>query len=206
MRKRKTGYIFLTILVITGLAGTISSSISGKERKYALSLMKDTRADVLRSIKGLSEAQLNFKPAPDRWSVKECMYHIAVSENDLWQRMEDAMKSSAGPEEKAAGNITDEQLVKMMEDRSRKAKTSAPLEPVNAPYHSMEEAVNDFKEKRNEHIKYLRATTEDLRNHFVKMPFGTLDCYQVLLMIASHSNRHMQQIEEVKADPAFPKN
>ena len=115
------------------------------------------------------------------------------------------MYSPANPEKRSEIKTTDEQLIKMMEDRSFKVKTMEPFEPKNTPYKSLDEAVEAFKTMRNDHIKYMRSTTEDMRNHVVQMPFGSLDCYQLCLMMASHSNRHMQQINEVKADPNFPK-
>jgi PHP family Zn ribbon phosphoesterase len=206
MIKRTMGRSLLTLLVITGLAGTINdNSLSKSERKTAISLMKETRMDALKAVKGLSEAQLNFKQAPDKWSVKECMYHIAISEKNLGDMMEAAMKAPANPEKRSEIKTTDEGLIKMMEDRSSKFKTVAPFEPVNTPYKSLDEAVDAFKSRRMDHIKYLKSTTEDMRNHVVQMPFGYLDCYQLCLMIGSHSNRHTQQINEVKADPAFPK-
>lgn len=200
------GRSLLTLLVITGLAGTINdNSLSKVERKSAISLMKETKADALKSVRGLSEAQLNFKAAADKWSVKECMYHIAISEKNLWDMMEATMKAPANPEKRSEIKTTDEQLVKMMEDRSFKVKTVSAFEPVNTPYKSLDEAIDAFKSRRAEHIKYMKSTTEDMRNHVVQMPFGWLDCYQLSLMMASHSNRHTQQINEVKADPAFPK-
>ena len=207
MLKRTKGRLLLTLLVITGLAGTLKdTSLSHKERKSAMTLMKDTKVDALKSVKGLSKAQLNFKAAPDRWSVKECMYHIAISEKNLWDMLEASMKEPANPEKRSEIKMTDEQIIKMMEDRSFKVKTAEPFEPKNTPYKTLDDAVNAFKSRRADHIKYIKTTTEDLRNHIVQMPFGSLDCYQLCLMIASHSNRHTQQIEEVKADPKFPKH
>ena len=44
-----------------------------------------------------------------------------------------------------------------------------------------------------------------MRNHVGQTPMGALDAYQIVLMISSHTNRHVQQINEVKADPNFPK-
>jgi DinB superfamily len=206
MLKRTMGRSLLTLLVITGLAGTINDlALSKNERKTAISLMKDTKSEVLKSVKGLSEAQLNFKAAPDKWSVKECMYHIAISEKNLWDLMEATMKVAANPEKRSEIKTSDEQLIKMMEDRSFKVKTQEAFEPKNTPYKSLEEAIDAFKTRRAEHIKYMKTTTEDMRNHVAQMPFGWLDCYQLCLMVASHSNRHTQQINEVKADPAFPK-
>ena len=34
---------------------------------------------------------------------------------------------------------------------------------------------------------------------------GPLDAYQWILRISAHSESHTKQIEEVKADPSFPK-
>jgi len=206
MRKSRYGYLLLALLVTTGLAGTITStSINNKERKYAAGLMKDTKGDLIKSVKGLSETQLNFKAAPDKWSVKECIFHIALAEKNLWDMVENSMKQPANPEKRAEIKMTDEQLVKMMEDRSFKVKTSEPFEPKNATWKTLDEAVDYFKDLRAEHIKYIKNTTEDMRNHVVKMPFGSLDCYQICLMVASHSNRHTQQLNEVKTDANFPK-
>jgi hypothetical protein len=205
MRKSKYGYLLLALLVTTGLAGTITwTSISNKERKYAATLMKETKSDLLKAVKDLSDEQLNFKAAPDRWSVKECVYHIAISEKNLWELVENSLRQPANPEKRSEIKMTDEQLVKMMEDRSFKVKTSESFEPKNAKWKTLDEALDDFKQMRTDHIKYIKSTTEDLRNHVIQMKFGALDCYQVCLMIGSHSNRHIQQLNEVKAEKNFP--
>lgn len=199
------GRSLLTLLVITGLAGTINdSSLSNKERKYAVSLMKGTREDAIKSTRSLSDAQLNWKAAPEKWSVKECMFHIAGAEKLLWTMFEGAMKAPANPEKRSEIKVTDEQFVKMIEDRSFKAQAPEPIQPKNTGFASLDAAIEDFKTNRNAHIKYLKNSTEDLRNHVVQTPAGWVDCYQLYLMIAAHSNRHTQQMNEVKANPGFP--
>jgi|SRR6187401_2392492 len=206
MLKRTYGRLLLTLLVISGLAGTLrNTSLSKKERKYATTLMKDTKSDLTQSLKGLTEAQLNFKPNAESWSVKECMYHIAISEKNLWGMLEGAMKTPATPDKRSEVKMTDEQVVAALESRERKVKTFAPFEPQNTPFKTLDEAMTSFKDLRAEHIKYMKTTTEDLRNHMVQMPFGTLDCYQLCLMMAAHTERHRKQMEEVKANPNFPK-
>ena len=206
MLQRTKGRLLLTLLVISGLAGTLkSTSISKKERKYGTTLMKDTKSDLLKSVKGLTDAQLDFKAAPDKWSVKECVYHIAGAEKLLWSLLEETMKTPANPEKRTEIKVTDEQLVKMIEDRSMKAQAPEPIQPKNTGYKSLEEALDDFKKNRAEHIQYLKTTTEDLRNHVAQFPFGYIDCYQLCLFIAAHSNRHTQQLKEVMANAGFPK-
>lgn len=206
MLKRTLGRSLLVLIVIAGLAGTVNdSSITQKERKTAVNLMKTTKSDVLNSTKGLSAAQLQFRAAPDKWSVQDCIYHIATTEKALWSLLENTMNTPATPEKRAEIKVTDEEFLNRLKDRSNKVKTSEALTPEKSGYKSLDEALEDFKHSRTEHIKYLKSTTEDLRNHVVQMPFGTIDCYQLCLMIAAHSDRHLQQINEVKADPAFPK-
>ena len=205
MLKRTIGRSLLALLVITGLAGTLDdNSLSKKERKYAINLMKDSKEQALQSVKNLSEAQLNYKPAADKWSVQDCMMHIAASEKGIWSMLESAMKGPANPEKRTEIKVTDEQFVQMLQNRTAKYKTSEGLEPQNTGYNSLPEAMEDFVKQRMEHIKYLKNSTGDMRNHVVQMPFGWIDCYQLGLMVAAHSNRHVQQINEVKADPGFP--
>lgn len=205
MLNRTTGRIMLTLLVITGLAGTINdNTISKEERKSALSLMKDTYKEVMKTVKGLSPEQLAYSPAADRWSVKDCMYHIAVSEKNLWSFFENSLKAPANPEKRTEIKVTDDQFVQMLEDRTNKVKTTETMEPRNSGYKSMEEALADFRANRMKNIKYMRTSTEDLRNHVVQLPFGWIDCYQLYLMIAAHSNRHMQQMKEVMQSAGFP--
>jgi hypothetical protein len=205
MLKRKMGRYLLTLLVITGLAGTIfDNSVSKAERKYALNLMKETYKDVVKETRGLSEAQLDYRTSPERWSVKECVFHIAAAEKLLWTMFEGNMKGAANPEKRSEIKVSDEMIVKMVEDRTQKAQAPEPIIPKNTGFTTLENALEDFKNSRMEHIKYMKNTTEDLRNHVVQMPFGWIDCYQLYLFIAGHSNRHTQQLNEVKASPGFP--
>ena len=205
MIKRTMGRSLLTLLVITGLAGTINdNSLSKKERKFGVSLLKETRDEAINATKGLSDAQLNYKAAPEKWSVKECFYHIAGAEKLLWTMFEGTMKAPANPEKRSEIKVTDEQVVKMIQDRTSKAQAPEPIQPKNTGFASLEAAVEDFKKSRGEHIKYLKNSTEDLRNHVVQFPFGYIDCYQFLLFMSAHSNRHTQQMNEVKVTSGFP--
>lgn len=205
-KKRKYGYILLTMLIISGLAGApTNNSLSKKERKFATEHMKNTKGDVMDAIKGMTEAQLNYRAAPEKWTAKECIYHIAISEKNLWAMLEVSLKSAANPEKRAEIKMTDEQVAKAIEDRTNKVKTFETFEPKNTPYKTLDEALSYFKTARADHIKYLKSTTEDLRSHVVQLPFGWLDCYQLGLMVSAHSNRHSKQINEIKADPGYPK-
>ena len=205
MRRSKYGYLLLALLVITGLAGTVTStSITSKERKFAATRLKDTKMDVLKSIKSLSKAQLDFKTDSKNWSIRECVYDIAISENTLWQLLQTSMKQPANPEKRADIKVTDDQIIDMTEDQSRTFRTLQDLNTKNIPYKNIDQALESFKSIRAEHIKYMKTTTEDLRNHIAQLPVGWVDCYQICLFMSAQSNRLLQQIEDLRAAPKFP--
>ncbi len=185
---------------------TAEIGLSKKEKKSAAKFLKETEKEVLASVKGLSEAQLKFKPAEDKWSIEDCMKHIAATEIGLWQMTNGVLQQPANPEKRADIKMTDDQVKKNIEDRTNKVKTAPNLEPQNTPFKTMDEAITSFKDNRGKLIDYMKNTDADMRNHVAALPFGSFDCYQMVLFIGAHSNRHMQQINEVKADPGFPKN
>jgi hypothetical protein len=180
-------------------------SLTSQERDYAIKFLKETEAGVFNAMRGLNEAQLAYKPAADRWSVAECVKHIAAAETTLWAMADSSLKLPTNPEKRVEIKFTDQQLVKAVEDRSHKSKTFAALEPANSPYQSVAEALAAFKENREKLIAFVKNTKDDLRGHVLILPIGTYDAYQFILLISAHSNRHTQQIEEVIAGTNFPK-
>jgi len=179
--------------------------ITPQEREKAMQLLTQTESGVFDAVKGLSVAQLNFKPAADKWSVADCIKHIAAAEKELWAMAEPALSQPANPEKRAGIKFTDDDLIKAVEDRTHKSKTFAALEPANSPYKTVTEALTAFRSNREKLIALIKNTKTDLRNHVLVLPVGTYDSYQFILLIAAHSNRHTQQINEVKADAGFPK-
>ena len=199
--------LFSIVLLFTFFSFiSADNTLTKKERKYAVDLLKDTQKALTKSIEGLSDAQLNYKASDSTWSVDGCVKHIAVSEKVLFGAVEDALKKPANPEKRADIKVTDEQLVGFLENRTTKVKTMDVMKPENSPFATTADALNSVSESRKKIIDFVNSTQSDLRNHVVELPFGTYDAYQVILIIGSHSNRHTQQIEEVKANPDFLKN
>ena len=206
MFKRTKSYLLLTFLVLTGFAGRIhSDSLPGKERKILVNDLKETKKEFLQSIKGLSEAQLNFKPSPDAWSIKECAYHIAISEGNMWKWAEDALKQKPNPEKRSEIKLADADFMQRIRSRENKVKTFSSYEPVNTPYKSLDEAVDEFKSKRADLVKYAKTSTGNMRDHVVEGMMGMMDTYQLILVLSGHTARHTAQIEEIKQHPNFPK-
>ena len=208
---------FLTVLcavlafALASIAQTANApaptTLSAEERDAALKSLQDTHDAFLKSIAGLSEKQWRFKPAPDRWSVAEVSEHIAVSESSIFGYVQKQIVTSAAtPEKRVEVKVTDQQILTMVPDRSHKVQAPEFLKPTNR-WATREELVKAFEDSRRATMDYVRTTNDDLRDHFGPHPMlGTMDAYQWILLISAHSERHTKQIEEVKADPNFPKD
>jgi hypothetical protein len=202
--KSLTGTIF-ALLLVTGTATAGAQELTQAERDRALQYLESTRANVLQATRGLSEAQWNFKPAPDRWSVAQVMEHIAASEDFIRDNLlkEKVMVLPSGPPGRDLKK-TDEAVMAVVPDRTHKAQAPGPLVPSNR-YGSPDWAVKHFLESRATTEEYLK-TTSGLRDHVMDGPVAKMDGYEFVLFIAAHCERHLKQINEVKADPNFPKS
>ncbi len=195
---------FLAFLVLTmALAGSAFTQTQAEKDK-ALKYLESTKQGVMDATKGLSAAQWDFKPAPDRWSVAEVMEHIAAAEDFIRGNItENVMKAPARPEGEDVAAI-DQMVLSMVPDRSHKVQAPEPLKPTNR-FGSPDGSLKHFLESRQT-TEGLLTGHDDLRAHATDSPFGKkLDGYEWILMIAAHSERHTKQILEVKADPNFPK-
>jgi hypothetical protein len=185
---------------VAGTARAQDASAADKEK--AQTLLDSSKKGVLAATKELSEAQWNFKPAPDKWSIAECMEHIAASEDFIRGTVEqNVMKAPAAPDRDIAK--IDAGIVANVPDRSNKVQAPEPLKPTNR-FGSPQAAIKHFIESRAKTEEFLKSTA-DLRGHAVDSPVGgKWDAYEFILMIAAHSERHTKQIEEVKTNPGYP--
>lgn len=191
--------LFLSVLIACTAFNTIDGTLTDAERTKAIDYLKDTESELYNTVKGLTAEQLNFKPDEETWSITECVEHIAISEKLIFGLVESSLKESATKKE----GMTDEQIMGFIVDRSNKVKTRPEFEPKNS-FGSYDDALKAYKKLRKEHISFIKKTKEDLRNHYYEFPFGTTDSYQVVLFMAGHSMRHIEQIKEIKAHADFP--
>lgn len=181
-----------------------AADLTNEELQRAVKYLQSTREGVIDATKGLSEAQWNFKPTPERWSVAEVTEHIAAAEDMLMGLIQGQVMTAPANTEAGDAKSVDELVLQAIPDRSHKLKAPEPLIPVNR-FHTPTDSLSHFKESRDKTIGFVKET-KGLRDHAIDSPLGKkLDAYQWILFIAAHSDRHTKQILEVKADPNFPK-
>jgi len=191
-------------LVMSAAPWLTAQQLSKDELKRATDHLKKTSTAFVASTKGLSEAQMNFKAGPTRWSVAECAEHIAAAEDYLMGMVTEKVMKAPARTEAEDVKALDDLVVKAIADRTKKATAPEPLMPTKR-YGNLDATVAHFKESRAKTIKFV-TDTKGLREHAADSPLGKkLDAYEWVLFISAHTERHTKQIEEVKADANFPK-
>jgi hypothetical protein len=203
MMKKSLGGVLVALLLMAGAAAASAQELTQADKDHALKYLESTKKGVLDATKGLSEAQWNFKPTPERWSVAQVMEHIAAAEDFLMTLTKDnVMKAPAGEANRDVKKA-DDAVLAMVPDRTTKVQAPEPLVPTNR-FGSPEGSIKHFVESRTATEDFLKSTA-GLRDHVSDSPMGKLDGYEFVLLIAAHSERHTKQILEVKADSNFPK-
>src|SRR5215467_3567346 len=83
MRKVIAGCCFVLVAALMLGVSARGQDVTPADKEKALAYLEKTKAGVVEATKGLSDAQWNFKPGPDRWSIAEVMEHLALAEDML---------------------------------------------------------------------------------------------------------------------------
>jgi hypothetical protein len=161
--------------------------------------LHETRETFLAGVAGISDAQGKFKPAPDRWSIEECVEHIALVENGLLVRL----TQEATPSEHVERPERQAELHKLGWDRSGKRSAPERARP-SGRFGSVSKALAEFVLNRAKTIAYLRDCQHDLHARTVVHPIGAMTCHELVVLMSAHTLRHLDQIREVQATPGYP--
>jgi DinB family protein len=158
---------------------------------------------LLQAAAGLSAEQQCFRCAADRWSVADCVEHITVVEGNILKTIERLLETPP-PAEKPDTEGKDQVVLDRVPGRATRVKGPPSAMP-QGRWPNFQESVREFEATRERTRRFAAATQGELRAFAFPHPFlGPLDCYQWLLFLAAHCERHVRQMEEVKSDPAFP--
>src|SRR5688572_13834557 len=145
-----------TLLIAAATVTTLSAApISQQDRATAIQDLERSRKLFLDAIADVrTDAQWNYKPAPDRWSVAECAAHIIAAEQYFRDNIAGALKSPPLPaaQQSTAGDAV---IAKMVRDRSQRFTAPAALEPKGKVVPKAQ-AITDFEATRKKTLDYVR--------------------------------------------------
>jgi len=177
----------------------LADPMTQREREHLVAHLEMTQAWLTDEVSHLSSAQLNYRPAPDKWTVAEVVQHLAIAEPNYWKLFQDALKE---PPKKLDKQANDADVLWYGIDRTHHDKTSADENPKDQTIDAAQ-ALKTFLAMHARLLEVARSSDADLRGHAV--PEWGVDAYQCLLEISTHEQRHILQIREIKANPGFPK-
>jgi DinB family protein len=176
---------------------------TSEERDFAAKHLRESRERFFQTVRGLTAEQLNYKPAPDRWSVGQNLEHVVLVERRGSGFVATSLKQPADPSRRSGYPGSHEGLVAMARDRSHPRRGPEAVQPKGGQ--PLDQLLQGYDAARK-FTRELLATDVDLHTYFAPHPvFGELDCYQWILILAAHSDRHRAQAEEVMAAPGFPR-
>jgi hypothetical protein len=164
--------------------------------------------------RNLSTEQLNWRPAPDAWSIGQCLHHLYVTNE---QYLPPIAKSLDGRPVHPVQEITPGWFARFFirnyiapppPGAQVKSRARAPRQI--APAMNVDPSVLDQLLRTNDTARDVirRAASFDVNRIRFQNPFVPLLRFTVgsgVEIIWKHQRRHLQQAERVRKSPGFPK-
>ncbi len=166
------------------------------EKREILCMLHESSEALRAAVAGIDEADAARRPATDRWSVLECVEHLAITETALFGLVEAATETDTARPNPAR----EEKILARALDRTRFIAAPEPaIPPGRVP--DLQTAVFRFEAARARTVRFVEQFQGDLRAWLTTHPMvrGPVNLYEMLLMIGLHPKRHAEQIRETLA-------
>ena len=184
---------------------------TGGELGALLDELRAVTEDARRVFGGLSAAQLNWKPSPERWSVGQCFDHLITTNRTFFRDME---KIASGNHRTSLwGRVSPlsgffGRFILRLLDPAKGRRTKAPrvFEPASSDV--APDIIGRFEEHQRELAALMRATAgADLARTIVTSPVSPVATYSLLdayRIVVAHERKHFEQARRVTEAEVFP--
>ena len=178
------------------------------QRREQFDALKQSARDL---TDGLSDAQINWQPAPGSWSIGQCLSHLNVAGFLIVRRMEDAIENAHSNGLYSSGPFRYGMLGKwfvrsMQPDAWLRFPAPAPYMPTSD--HRREVIVPRFVELQENLIAAVEnANGLDLQRITIVSPVSRLIRFNLGTWFAAteaHERRHLAQARRVRDAADFP--
>ncbi len=169
------------------------------DRSTLLEHLESGLREVLQGLQDISEVGALHRPSPKHWSILDCIEHLVFTEDYLFARIQEATPS----DKRVTNERREDAILSRGMDRTRVIESPDLAKP-HGKFSTLAQAREAFVSARARSIHFVRAGNTDLRAQNAMHPlFGSVTCYEMMLMMAVHSRRHARQIAECKSSMAF---
>jgi hypothetical protein len=164
--------------------------------------------DEIRKLESeLQYLQLGWRPPDGGWSIAQVFEHLILTDQPYVAIMSELLKNAkrGGSEYRPTmlGNFI---INAVSPEATRKVRARPGFQPAPEPRANV---VKDYLAIREEIVRLVeRSKGVDLNRSKMKSPVMSLIRYNLgdaIMILARHTQRHLQQINRVRAHPDFPK-
>ena len=186
------------------MLGVGESVMETQERQLVMDGLASSEARLLALVEGLTPAQWSFREGPERWSIAEIVEHLILFEEFIRGAVARALEGLAEPEKMGEVGLKEHLVLGLAEARNVRFNAREVVRPAGR-WADTGEMIAELRKTRARTVAFAEETQAELREHFfAHVAFGDLDCFQWLVVLGRHMERHALQIEQIKADPAYP--
>lgn len=169
--------------------------------------LEKQRKDILSEVRGLTNVQQTWRPAPDAWCLLEVFVHLMTAEGNGLMYM---TKKVQGIDDLEKGGISSNLRLALLNSFLRlPVKFEAPAGARFQPreYYDFKEIEAEWNELRTEWQEFLDEFDKDSAEKLLfKHPvMGRFNLEQTLRFMFEHVDHHRAQIKRIMDNPDFPR-
>ncbi|MDR7071558.1 DinB family protein [Fictibacillus barbaricus] len=159
--------------------------------KHEITFIHDVRKNLLDTVAGFSDEQLNEKVKEDKWSIMQVLDHLYLIEMSITKTIQKILKNgetvSIAPKP-----------IQYTVDRSTKVEAPSYVAPTD-DFLTLEAVKEKLKNSRTALLQVIEQTSEEKLQEkgFPHPIFGLMSLDQWIPFIGYHEKRHIAQIEEL---------
>lgn len=152
----------------------------------------EIREEVLQSVSGLSDEQLNEQVEQGSWTIMQVLDHLHLMEKSITYTISNQLVNG---EHKTVG----EKPIQLTTNRSTKVEAPSFVIP-SKDFISLKDMTEKLSESRNTLINVIDSADKTLleQRAYPHPAFGEMNLIQWIPFIGLHEKRHLVQIEELK--------
>ena len=151
------------------------------------------REEVLQSVSGLSEKQLNKVVVKGHWTIMQVLNHLYLMEQSVVHVISNQL-------ENGKTKTTSEKPIQYTTNRSTKVDAPSFVTPSN-DFITLDKMKGKLASSRDALLNVVNSADQLLlkQRTYLHPAFGDLSLHQWIPFVGLHEKRHLAQIEELKA-------
>ena len=171
-----------------------------------LAANEQARERFMAAVSNLTEAQVNFRPDENQWTIAEIVEHVSIVNDGVLRITHKLLKEAelAPKPPKTDLNLGHTSLDENGQQHPGPFHAPDRVRPqgvarIEDSLAKMRTSLDGFAEIQS------RLEAVDLSEQVFPHPaLGPINAYQWMVLLGEHEDRHSGQIERVKASPGFP--